>query len=90
MASKKKRTSNVGPSREVLKLINLYADTVKLGFSEENWTMAARILNDLSYMIPLDMKSELGDLMAQSYVDCNFSYVDDRVSNVVDRLSSYS
>lgn len=90
MANKKKRTSNVGPSREVLKLIGLYSDTVKLGFSDENWTMATRILNDLSYMIPLDMKSDLGDIMSYAYVDGNFSHVDSKVSEVVDRLSTYS
>lgn len=90
MASKKKRTNSVGPSREVLKLIGLYSDTIKLGFSEENWTIAARILNDLSFMIPLDMKSELGSLMSHAYVDCNFSFVDEKVSGVVDQLNAYN
>ena len=90
MSNKKKRTSNVGPSREVMKLIGLYSDTVKLGFSEENWTMATRILNDLSYMIPLSMKSDLGDIMSYAYVDGNFSHVDDKVTEVIDRLSTYS
>ena len=90
MSNKKKRTSNVGPSREVMKLIGLYSDTVKLGFSEENWTMATRILNDLSYMIPLSMKSDLGDIMSHAYVDGNFSHVDDKVTEVIDRLSTYS
>ena len=90
MANKKKRTSNAGPSREVLRLIGLYSDTVKLGFSDENWTMATRILNDLSYMIPLSMKSDLGDILSYAYVYGNFSHVDDKVADVVDRLSTYS
>jgi hypothetical protein len=41
-------------------------------------------------MIPLSMKSDLGDILSYAYVDGNFSHVDDKVAEVVDRLSTYS
>lgn len=69
---KKNRNNNtwrVSPSEKALELLGLYQETLCMGYSEENWVRATRILNDMSRHISLEARHELGSLMSVAYTD---------------------
>jgi len=59
----------ISPSDRALELIAVYQETLCMGYNDETWTHAARILNELSMHIDLDMHRELGSLMTEAYTD---------------------
>jgi uncharacterized protein (DUF1800 family) len=59
----------ISPSDRALELIAVYQETLCMGYNEETWTQAARILNELSMHIDLDTHRELGSLMTEAYTD---------------------
>jgi len=63
------------PSDRALELLGYYQETLCMGFSEENWTRATRILNDMSYNIDLATRHELGSLMSTAFSDPNIQNV---------------
>lgn len=61
----------VSPTDRALELLGVYQDTLCMGFSEETWTQATRILNEISMHVDLDTHRELGALMTEAYTDAN-------------------
>ena len=61
----------VSPTDRALELLGVYQDTLCMGYSEETWTQAARILNELSMHVDLDTHRELGALMTEAYTDAS-------------------
>jgi len=61
----------VSPTDRALELLGVYQDTLCMGYSEETWTQAARILNELSMNVDLDTHRELGALMTEAYTDAS-------------------
>lgn len=59
----------VSPTDRALELLGVYQDTLCMGFSEETWTQAARILNEISLHVDLDTHRELGSLLTEAYTD---------------------
>lgn len=57
------------PSDRALELLGVYQDTLCMGYSEETWTQATRILNEISLHVDLDTHRELGALMTDAYTD---------------------
>ena len=57
------------PSDRALELLGVYQDTLCMGYSEETWTQATRILNEISMHVDLDTQRELGALMTDAYTD---------------------
>lgn len=59
----------VNPTDRALELLGVYQDTLCMGFSEETWTQAARILNEISLHVDLQTHRELGSLLTEAYTD---------------------
>lgn len=57
------------PSDRALELLGVYQDTLCMGYSEEVWTQATRILNEISIHVDLDTHRELGSLMTDAYTN---------------------
>ncbi len=66
---KNRNNWRVNPTDKALELLGLYQETLCLGFSDENWTRATRILNDMSRHVDLETRHELGSVMALAYSD---------------------
>jgi hypothetical protein len=65
----------VRPSDRALELLGYYQETLCMGFNDETWTQATRILNDMSQHIDLDTHHELASLMSTAYVDASIQNV---------------
>ena len=57
------------PSERALELLGYYQETLCMGYSEENWTTASRILRDIGYHVDLETHREIGSLMTDAYVN---------------------
>ena len=66
-----------------LKLVGQFQEVVSLGFSEENWDTAARILWDFARLSEKRHVDALGDLMTEMYVYPSFA----RIQEVCDQVS---
>mgnify|MGYP006292095125 CR=1 FL=1 len=65
----------VRPSDRALELLGYFQETLCMGFNEETWTQATRILNDMSPHIDLETHHELGSLMSTAYADATIQNV---------------
>jgi hypothetical protein len=85
---KKKKTVNQNPNKhsQELRMIYHFADMVSVGFSEEGWTEASRLLAEISTRVSPEVRHELGELWSTCYVTTDSTVVDDRVNSVVECL----
>lgn len=65
----------VRPSDRALELLGYFQETLCMGFNDETWTHATRILNDMGQHIDLETQHELGSLMSTAYVDASIQNV---------------
>ncbi|MFA6049727.1 MAG: hypothetical protein WC761_00750 [Candidatus Paceibacterota bacterium] len=68
-----------------VKLIGQFQEVVSLGFSEENWDTAARILWDFARLADKKSVDALGNLMTEMYVYPSFT----RIQEVCEQVSSH-
>lgn len=65
----------VSPTDRALELLGVYQDTLCMGYNEETWTQAARILNEISFHVDLDTHRQLGALMTEAYTDASIQNI---------------
>jgi len=90
MAKKKKLVNsnvNTNPNPHLVRMVTNFGDIMKLGYSEENWTEASRLLKDISLTVSQETMSELGSLWSESYVNNDFVFVDSKINRIMETLS---
>lgn len=90
MAKKKKLVNsnvNTNPNPHLVRMVANFGDIMKLGYSEENWTEASRLLKDISLTVSQETMSELGSLWSESYVNNDFVFVDSKINRIMETLS---
>lgn len=92
MAKKKKTTPantnvNLTPNPHLVRMIANFGDLMKLGYSEEIWIEASRLLRDISSVVSQETMSELGNLWSDSYVNNDFVFIDSKLNRIMETLS---
>lgn len=71
------------------KLLNLYRETLSLGYSEASWTHASDLLVQFSWVVDLDLYHKMGSLMGEMYANPSLERINqvcDEVENGIVRL----
>lgn len=92
MAKKKKVTNSITvdkPNPNVVKMINYFGDILKLGYTDENWTEASRVLRDISVNVSQNTMGQLGTLWTEAYVNSDSVHVDTRLNQVIESLTKH-
>jgi len=66
------------------KLVNLYRDTLSLGYSEDSWAHASDLLVQFSWVTDLSLYHKMGSLMGEMYVSPSL----ERINQVCDEVEN--
>lgn len=86
---KKNRNNNnwrSKPSEKTLELLGIYQECLCMGYTDENWTRASRILKDMSRHVDLQTRHELGNIMSAAYGGLSIQNIIINCENVALRL----
>lgn len=73
-----------------IKLIVQFQEVISLGYSEENWTKATRILREFARYTEKTHVDSLGNLMTEMYTAPSFARIQEVCSQVSSNLMKHS
>lgn len=69
------RRNQPTPSERAIQLIGIYQNQLCSGYSEETWSRATAILQEIGTMVDLTTYRSLGNLMSEAYTSPNLQNV---------------